>query len=335
MAVSRCAVGFSYILLTRRGQSGGPASCKIQNMHDKDKLLRTFLLVSDSGSLQKAADKLGISQPAVSKQISALEEHLGCALFKRHTRGMTATPAGLRLAETTAVSLSMIDAALDAARSTGDAARYVRISSVNTLAAYLIPSLLTELKRVHPALVVRVDNASSPEVVDQVVRGQADIGLVYDLAVNTDAVTTHRLYRESVCAYEATATGRRGWAESTGAGTGSISVADLSRRPLILPPRPYALRRVIERELTGPLTIAAECNSVSVSLDLASAGIGTVILPSALPEVAIAPRRLARLRISDADLGRHVVAIHRFATPLSPAGGAALQMVKDFAARAA
>jgi LysR family nitrogen assimilation transcriptional regulator len=304
-------------------------------MQDKDRLLRTFLLVADSGSLQRTADKLGLSQPAVSKQISALEDFMGCALFKRHGRGMTMTQVGLRLAENTAEQFALLDAAMDNARASADASRFVRIATVNTLAAYFVTPVLAELKRLHPALVVRVDNASSPEVVDQIVRGHADIGLVYDLAVNTDAVSVFRLYHESVSAYETMGESEASTLQPATGAVAEVSVADLARRPLILPPRPYALRRVVERELPGPLTIAAECNSVSVSLDLAGAGLGTAILPSALPDSAVVPRRLRRFRISDADLGRHVVAIHRSVGQPSKAMIATLQVVKEFAAREA
>jgi LysR family nitrogen assimilation transcriptional regulator len=203
------------------------------------------------------------------------------------------------------------------------------------LAAYFVPPVLAELKRLHPTLVVRVDNASSPEVVDQIVRGHADIGLVYDLAVNTDAVSVVRLYHESVSAYEMMGECDASTLRAADRAVAELSVADLARRPLILPPRPYALRRVVERELPGPLTIAAECNSVSVSLDLAGVGLGTTILPSALPDSAVVPRRLRRFRISDADLGRHVVAIHRSMTQPSKAILATLQVVEAFGARAA
>lgn len=295
-------------------------------MHDKDRLLRTFLLVAQGGSLQKAADKLGLTQPAVSKQISALESFLECALFTRHGRGMALTPPGQRLAQSVAEQFALLDAALDTARSAADAVRYVRIASVNTLAAYLLPPVVAQLRQAHPALVVRLDTASSPDVVDQVVRGHADLGMVYDLAVNTDAVQVQRLYHEEMCAYGLL---------PPGAQAVPLTVAALAQRPLIVPPRPYALRRVIERELPGPLAIAAECSSVSASLDLAAAGVGMVILPSALPELAVAPRGLARFAIADADLGRQVVVIHRAGPQPPQALAAALQVIGQFAARAA
>lgn len=299
-------------------------------MHDKDRLLRTFLLVAQGGSLQKAADRLGLSQPAVSKQISALEAFLECVLFTRHGRGMALTPVGQRLAQSAAEHFAMLDVALDTARSAADAARYVRIASVNTLAAYLLPPVVAELRRVHPGLVVRLDNASSPDVVDQVVRGHADIGLVYDLAVTTDAVHVQRLYHEEVSAYALHGEQSDGDSQPL-----SLTAAELARRTLIVPPRPYALRRVIERELPGPLLIAAECSSLSVSLDLAAAGVGMVLLPSALPDFTVAPRGLARFRIADADLGRQVVVIYRLAATPPKALAATLQVIEAFAARAA
>ncbi|MDM0020999.1 LysR family transcriptional regulator [Variovorax saccharolyticus] len=297
-------------------------------MPDHDRLLRTFLVVSQSGSLRKAADTLELTPPGVSKQISALEKSLGGPLFKRHGRGMDLTPLGRRLAVDAGGGFALLDAALDAARSASSTAlRSVSIATVNTLAAYLVPAVVAALRRSHPELVVRVDNASSPDVVDQVLRGHADIGLVYDLAVDTDAVHLVRLGTENLSAY--------GSASAAPGPAGDIGLAELARRPLIVPPRPYALRRVIERELPGPLSIAAECNSVSVSLDLAAAGVGTTILPSALPEAAVSPRGLRRMRIAGGNFDREVVLIHLASTPPGRAVAATLQAIEDFAARLA
>ncbi|MCG8441412.1 MAG: LysR family transcriptional regulator, partial [Caulobacterales bacterium] len=60
---------------------------------DWDKL-RTFNAAADAGSLTGAAEALGISQSAVSRQIAVLEEQLGVALFHRHPRGLETTEQG-------------------------------------------------------------------------------------------------------------------------------------------------------------------------------------------------------------------------------------------------
>jgi DNA-binding transcriptional LysR family regulator len=65
------------------------------------------------------------------------------------------TQVGLGLAESTAEQFALLDAAMDNARAFADASRFVRIATVNTLAAYFVPPALAELKRLHPALVVR------------------------------------------------------------------------------------------------------------------------------------------------------------------------------------
>jgi LysR family nitrogen assimilation transcriptional regulator len=172
-----------------------------------------------------------------------------------------------------------------------------------------VPELVALLRAEHPRLVVRIANAASPDVLEQVARGHFDIGLLYDLAVDTDTMNLQRLYQERMSAY----------CLQRQAGRERITASELSQCHLIVPPRPYALRRVIERELPGPLTIAVECNSISVSLDLAAKGVGTAVLPSDLPDHAISPRGLTRMEIDGANLQREVVAIHLAAAQASEA----------------
>jgi len=296
-------------------------------MQDKDRLLRTFLAVARAGSLRAASTSLGITQAAVSKQVAALEAFLGAPLFDRHGRGMRPTPLGERLVGDIDQGFGMVDSALDVARQTS-AGGYgrVTIATVNTLAAYLMPEVVASLRAAHPRITLGVFNASSPDVVERVERGLADIGLVYDLAVDTDAVALRRLCIEQIAAYS----------REPGAPTpGTLSVAALAQRPLIVPPRPYALRRVIERELPAPLSIAVESNSVSMSLDLAMQGVGTTILPRDLPDIAITARGLHRLAIEGANLHRHVVLIHRSGTTPSQAVSRAIRAIEAAAARIA
>jgi DNA-binding transcriptional LysR family regulator len=67
---------------------------------DWDKL-KTFHFAAETGSLTHAADKLGVSQSAVSRQIAALEEAIGVPLFQRHARGLMLTPPGQALKDLT------------------------------------------------------------------------------------------------------------------------------------------------------------------------------------------------------------------------------------------
>ena len=294
-------------------------------MQEKDRLLRTFLVVAQSGSLRKAADTLELTLSAVSKQISALEVHLGSALFVRDGRGMMITPLGERLAQSASNGFALLDAALDDARSDADVPRSIALATVNTLASYLVPKIVASLRELSPGLAVSVENASAYGVVEQVTRGHADVGLVYDMAVDTDAVQMRRLYVEELSAYCSSS--------AMPSSVDSLSAAELATHPLVVPPQPYALRRVLERELPGTLNVAAEANSVSLLLDFAAMAIGIAVLPSALPDAVIAARGLRRLAISGATLGRQVALINLASKGSGKAVAATINVIEGYAAR--
>jgi len=103
---------------------------------DWDKL-RIFNHVAWSGSLTKASDKLALSQSAVSRQISALEDMMGCRLFRRHPRGLMLTEQGDILFETTQEIFGRISNTLSILKDTKDmAAGHLRIASTQTFSNF-------------------------------------------------------------------------------------------------------------------------------------------------------------------------------------------------------
>src|SRR5689334_18655780 len=92
------------------------------------RLLRYFAAVAEEGNLTRAAERLFVSQPALTKQIRQLESRLGLRLFTRSRSGMTLTPAGRALADRVSAVLSGLDLALrDAKRAAGRAAQVLRV----------------------------------------------------------------------------------------------------------------------------------------------------------------------------------------------------------------
>jgi LysR family nitrogen assimilation transcriptional regulator len=271
-------------------------------MRPNDHQIRLFLVVARALSLRTAASKLGITQSALSKQMRSLEAELQAPLFRRDGRGMQLTPLGQQLFQSMSHSYEQVDAAFEAASTTfARVQRGVSIAMVNTLATYLIPEVTEMLVKSHPNLRATLVTASSPEVVERVERGYSEIGLVYDLAVDTDAFFVERLHKELLSGYQKRRTGV----------AANYTAKELAAQPLILPPRPYALRRAVERELGAGLQIAVECNSVTLSLDLAARGLGIAVLPHDLPAVMVANRGLERVEILGGTLRRPVVAICR------------------------
>jgi LysR family nitrogen assimilation transcriptional regulator len=270
-------------------------------MRANDRLLRTFVIVARAGSLRHAAVRLGVTQPALSKQISALEATVGAELFSRTGRGMTLTPAGATLAEEAGRAYEALDRAVQATSDVGSSPRgSVTIATINTLAVYILPAVVQDLRSEFPQFMLSVSMASSPDVVERVERGIADIGLVYDSAVDTDALAVKRLHHEEFGAY------MLGPLRGTGE---PIPVQSLAQHRLILPPRPYALRKIVERTLPGPLDVAFECNSVTLALEVAAMAVGTAILPLLLPSAWVEARGLVRYRIGDGQMRRQIAAI--------------------------
>ncbi|MBM9623870.1 LysR family transcriptional regulator [Streptomyces zhihengii] len=111
------------------------------------RLLRYFAAVAEEGSLTGAAERLFVSQPALTKQIRRLEEEIGGRLFTRSRSGMALTEAGRELASRVPALLDGWD---EAVRATGRAARVLRLGFLDAGAVGGVPEIITEFRRAQP-----------------------------------------------------------------------------------------------------------------------------------------------------------------------------------------
>jgi DNA-binding transcriptional LysR family regulator len=138
-------------------------------------LLRVFLEVAATGSISRAAQALGSSQPTLSRQIAQLEAQLGHALFERTTRGVRLTEAGTALREPAermrdhALQFSMV-----AAGRVQALAGTVRITASEMVSTYLMPPLLRELRDRHAEIQVELVASNA---VENLLERDADIAL--------------------------------------------------------------------------------------------------------------------------------------------------------------
>ena len=136
---------------------------------------RAFLVTAEAGSLSAAARALGMTQPTLGRQVSALEKELEVALFERVGRGLTLTASGLEL--------------LEHVRPMGEAARHVSlvasgqsreieglitITASEVISAFLLPPVLSQLRREHPGIEVKVVASNA---VRDLRRREADIAV--------------------------------------------------------------------------------------------------------------------------------------------------------------
>jgi LysR family transcriptional activator of glutamate synthase operon len=145
-------------------------------MDSFDRQIRYFLKIAEVRSLSRAAEDLDCTQPGLSRQLAALEAHLGRALFSRTGRGMDLTDAGRQLLEAVGPAFASIDGALRALRAQDELRGALRLASVHTLSYYFIGEVMAKFSQQYGMVSLSVMGRSSPDVVELVESGKADVG---------------------------------------------------------------------------------------------------------------------------------------------------------------
>ncbi|SFQ65491.1 DNA-binding transcriptional regulator, LysR family [Amycolatopsis arida] len=143
------------------------------------RLVRYFLAVADEGSLTRAAQRLFVSQPALTKQIHRLETQLGVRLFTRSRAGMAPTAAGRALAERAPGPLAICDQALRKAKSAASrAARVLRVGFLASAANEATPDIIARFGRARPGWRVDMRQATWSDPTAGLTEGEVDAALL-------------------------------------------------------------------------------------------------------------------------------------------------------------
>jgi len=141
--------------------------------------LRSFLVVIDEGSLNRAATRLRMSQPALSRQMQALENEVGGRLLERSATGVSLTDAGYAFAERTRRFLADYDTAVAEARRLARGQKeLLRIGYLVSAAQRLLNPALATLRRVHPEVKIRLLDLSPGEQITALQRGEIDVAFI-------------------------------------------------------------------------------------------------------------------------------------------------------------
>lgn len=143
--------------------------------------LRLCLLVADAGSITGGAERAHLTLASASARIRGLEEALGVALFMRHRQGVIPTPAGRALLAHARRVLAQIE------QMRGELGEYaaglkgnVRIAANTVAMSEFLPDLLGAFLAEHPSVEISLREQTSPAVVQAVLEGATDIGVVSD-----------------------------------------------------------------------------------------------------------------------------------------------------------
>jgi LysR family transcriptional regulator, transcriptional activator of the cysJI operon len=203
--------------------------------------LAAFCAVVERKSFSQAAERLGVTQPAVSLQIRSLEERLGQQLFDRSGRRVEPTEAGLRLYRGAQRLLTLERQVLEdmAGEAEGPLHGQLAIGASTGPGGTVVPVLLCEFAEAHPEVTIDLSISDTQTIVDRVARRELELGIVGATPRNR-SVAYEPFFRDEVvlvCPPGHRFSGR------------TVTLEDLRDEPLIVMQEGAGVRQVIEDEL--------------------------------------------------------------------------------------
>ncbi len=145
--------------------------------------LRAFYEIARSGSFSKGAERLHITQPALSRQIESLEKSVGISLFNRHSRGVYLSEAGRRLFEYVEQMLRLADEADRTLQELqGLHTGKLSIGACTTMGSYLLPTPLATFLKLHPNIEAFLELGSSDEIAARAANRDFDLAFIAGIA---------------------------------------------------------------------------------------------------------------------------------------------------------
>ena len=291
--------------------------------------LEVLTALIETGSFTRAAAKLSLSQPSLTKQIQNLEEAVGSRLVNRGVTGISLTPEGqiiygyakrtLRLRE---------DAKERVVRHKAQESGHIYVSASTIPATYVLPGLLSRLEQAHPDIRVHMQMHDSEETLQIVLNDQAEMGFIGKEAINRKLVV-HRLWKDSlVLAVPAShpLSNRR-----------AVKVEELKEIPFIIREKGSGTRDIIEeclekqqRTSLSRFNVICEMGSSEAVKEAILAGLGVSILSVFAIKRELSQGLLTALHVSDCNMERYFYLVYKKQFPLMMYHKHFLEIVKRY-----
>ncbi|NJN65729.1 MAG: LysR family transcriptional regulator [Chloroflexaceae bacterium] len=277
--------------------------------------LRYFEAVARYCHVTRAAAELHIAQPALSKQVSQLEQELGVALFDRVGRNVRLTEAGEALLPHVRAILSQIESArAEMAERVGLRRGRASIGTPPSVGTQLLPPVLASFNQNYPGIELRLHEAGMQTLLDLLETGLADVAIA-KLPVEDPALTVVPLFTEDIVVIVG--------ANHRFASCGSVMLRELSDDPWVLSPDNYELREcTIQACQQAGFTprVVLDGGEMDTLLRLVMAGVGVSMVPSLMVQNTCC--EMGVLRITDQKVQRTLGLVWRNDRVASPAARA-------------
>ena len=236
--------------------------------------LRVFVAVAESSSFSRAADALALTQPAVSRNVTDLEQAMGLQLLHRTTREVELTEAGRLLLGSVSRVLEDLDACLQEVQGLATQRKgRVKVASSPTLSAHLLPQCIARGKQQMPDVNIQLLDRIQSDVLLSVRSGEVDFGVVIDPSEKQDldaqtivaepfclvCLSSHRLARKK-----------------------EVHWADLAGQPLVLLDHASGSRRLIDAALQAhgaAASVVQDVGHTATIYSMVQQGLGLSVVP--------------------------------------------------------
>jgi DNA-binding transcriptional LysR family regulator len=287
--------------------------------------LAAFCAVVEKKSFSQAAERLGVTQPAVSLQIRSLEKRLGVQLLDRSGRRVEPTEAGQRLYRNAQRVLAAEEQLLEELAGGEEVAGRFELGASTGPGGTVVPVLLAELQRLHPAVSVALTVADTHSIVELVAERAVELGVV-GFARRHRSVAFEVLFRDQVVL--ACPAGHRFAGET-------ITLDDLRSETLILMQEGAGVREAIEDELREH---GARLRDFDVKLELGlqesvrsavEAGYGVTFISRSAIESSLAAGTLTEARVKGLEPSREIFLARAAGRALTRAAEAFVELARQ------
>lgn len=249
-----------------------------------------FLAISESGTFQKAASQLGLTQPALSRQIFLLEKELGVSVLERGGRSVRLTHEGERFYQYSIRMKELWEEIQNGFSKDNELKGNFSISAGGTVSAWVLPQILKEILKKMPGLSLSVREGDAKETKDAVLKGEVDLGIltgpISEPSLNVLEFLSDRIF--PVAAKDHPIFLKK-----------KIRIDDLKKQTFVFFHPGSALRKAVEKKIKSfpkefGSNIAMELRSVESVIKSLEAGLGIGFLS----EYSISPK-LKKIKFED------------------------------------
>lgn len=257
--------------------------------------IKYFVQIAELGSITRAAEHLGIAQPALSRHVHSIEDELGTQLLVRMPRGVRLTGAGRQFLDHCRRIVRELARVKDELRANNEVPRGRMILGLSpTIGPLLLPGVIERARRQCPQISLKIVEGFSTQLYDALLTGRVDVAVLTNPVPSRTLRLTPLFSEPLVVLSPPLPRGSRRF----------FTLPELSKTPVIIS---QAIRSIVDEQISRygvQLLVEAEIDAVEAVRRLLLRGIGPAVMPISTFHDDIKAGRIAAFQIADANVHR-------------------------------